>query len=160
MRPTFLFIAGIFSMYSCIDKELNTQLISTEVTSAFEAYVEDINDGNTSNIPEYFTDDTAFYWVEDGLLAYENKQAMIESLEAFTANSSDVSMKIEDLRVTPLTSEVATLYAAYVQEIKFASGFELNLDGAMTIVLGKEGDTWKFLNGHSSIKKERNDLSE
>ncbi len=156
MRTAFLLIAGIFTMNSCIDKELNTQRIPSEVTSVFMEYINDINNGNISKIPAYFSDDTTFYWVEDGLLVYENKQAMTESLEAFIANSSNVSMKIEDLRITPLTTEVATLYAAYVQRIEFNSGFELSLDGAMTIVMNKEGNIWKFVNGHSSIQKERN----
>ena len=143
-------------MNSCTNKESNTQNTLKEITSVFESYLNDINNGNISSIPKYFSDDPSFYWVEDGLQVYKNKQSMVESLEGFTANASEVSMETENLIITSLTNEIATLYVDYVQNIKFNSGFELNLDGAMTSVLRKEGTTWKFLSGHSSIQKERN----
>ena len=80
---------------------------------------------------------------------------MVASLEGFTANASSISIKTDDLLITPHTDGLATLYATYVQKITFSSGFILELEGAMTILLAKEGDTWKFLNGHSSSPKPR-----
>lgn len=147
----------LFLMYSCTPSNppLEDKVIRQEVAQVFDQYLETVNSGRALDIPTYFSDDDGFYWVEDGLKVYGDKESMIASLKSFTEGVSEVSMQIDELTITPISNEVASLFTAYDQRLQFENGFELVLEGAITITLIKERGTWKFLNGHSSTKKPR-----
>ena len=150
-------MAVFFLLCSCTpsNPSFDEKVIRQEVAQVFEQYLETVNSGRTLDIPAYFSDDDNFYWVEDGFKVYTDKQSMIASLRSFTEGVSEVSMQTDELTITPISNEVANLFTSYNQRLQFANGFELILEGAITITLVKESDTWKFLNGHSSTKKPR-----
>lgn len=149
----------VLSISSCAtNTKIDEEKIEEEVTSVFKQYIATVNSGEILTIPTYFSDNESFYWVEDGFKVYSNKEVMVASLKSFTENATEVSMETEELIITPISNEVASLFTSYNQKMQFASGFELVLEGAITITLKKEEDEWKFLNGHSSTKKPRGNI--
>ncbi len=143
-------------IYSCTeDAQYDPILVKKEVQQMFDAYVEEVNNKGIENIDRFFSDDERFYWVEDGILQYPDKAALIEGIQAFYPTVSSVDLQVSKSDVSPINNHFATLYVQYKQEVKLNSGFQFTLDGAMTILAQKEKGSWKFFQGHSSIKKPR-----
>ena len=143
----------VFCLYSCINpsqETASTQLDSSQINETFDRYISTINSGDYDKIPDYFSNSSSFYWVEDGIKVYQNKESMVSSLQSFGAAVSSISMTTKDLEITRVTDQAATLFCTHKTRFSFKSGQEMQLDGAMTILVIKEDGGWKFQNGHLS----------
>ncbi len=134
---------------------IDIQTITTEVKTMVEAYTNHVNNKGLKGVDYYFSKDDRFFWVEDGLMQYPNRESLIKGIEDFYPSVKNVTLKISQTDVQIVNANTVSLFIQYVQDIELHSGFSFTLDGAMTILTIKEGDSWKFLNGHSSIKKPR-----
>ena len=129
--------------------------INEEVLAVFNSYVNQVNTKGINGIEFYFSQDERFYWVEDGVIQYPNREALIRAIEAFYPTVKTIDLKVLRTDVEVVDSKNAALYVEYKQDVLLNSGFQFTLDGAMTILVTREDGTWKFLIGHSSIKKPR-----
>lgn len=134
----------------------DTFKVEEEIKSAFNDYVEHINNQGLVGAADYFSQDQRFYWIEDGVKQYPNYQALAQGIDEFAGQVDLVDFQTQDLEVEVLDKHLGMLYVAYNQTLTLKSGFEFTLDGAMTILMHKENKSWKFLMGHSSTKKPRN----
>lgn len=134
---------------------LNSSVIESEVAKVFNAYVDQTNSTGLDGIETYFSDDERFYWVEDGRIQYPTKEAMVKGIQEFFPTVESLNLKILEKNIDAINENTAALYAEYSQDIVLKSGYEFTLDGAMTILLIWKNGEWKFLNGHSSVKKPR-----
>lgn len=151
-----LLFVSVATLCSCSENETyDLKLVEREVQQMFDAYVEEVNNKGIENVDRFFSDDERFYWVEDGILQYPDKAALKEGIQAFYPTVSSVDLQVSKSDVSTINSNLATLYVQYTQEVKLNSGFQFTLDGAMTIIVQNEGGSWKFFQGHSSIKKPR-----
>ena len=149
----------IFLLFSCSEDRNQTAIdedaISIEVEEVFNDYVTHVNTKGINGVETYFSKDERFYWIEDGVVQYPNRKAMVDAIESFYPTVKTVSLKAPKIEVDVLNSNTTMLYVEYVEDILLNSGYEFTLDGAMTILAAREEGTWKFLMGHSSIKKPR-----
>jgi len=159
MKNLFYFLLLIILLLSnsCIlDKPaLDGQLIENEINEMLEAYIKHVNTKGLVEVEDYFSIDDRFYWVEDGVLQYPNRKALTEGIEAFAPSVTSINLEIFKKEITILNNQTAMLYMEYKEDLMINSGFIVKLDGAMTILTIKKNDSWKFLIGHSSIKKKR-----
>lgn len=130
--------------------------IEKEVKEVFDNYVNQVNTEGIEEVHTYFSDDERFYWIEDGVIQYPDKASLISGLEKFTPSVASVKMEVSEKRVDVIDQDHAMLLVQYVEKIILKSAYELTLDGAMTILMKRQGNDWKFLSGHSSVKKPRN----
>lgn len=154
-----LSISIIIFFSSCNNKEIiiNEQLIKQEVSDMFDAYTNYVNTKGLKGVDFYFSKDERFYWVEDGLMQYPNRESLLENIDAFYPSVTSVNLEVFKKDITILTNDKVSLYVEYKEDIVLNSGYIVKLDGAMTILTIRENNSWKFLIGHSSIKKQRGD---
>ena len=145
-----------FLCFSCTEKhKINVVKTSTEVEAMVKEYTNHVNNSGLKGVEKYFSQDERFYWVEDGIMQYPNWESLLEGIEAFYPTVKHVTLKVFETDVKVINANTVSLFIQYKEDIELNSGFKFTLDGAMTIVTVKENDSWKFLNGHSSIKKPR-----
>lgn len=156
LKYTFILSIPLF-FSSCNNTEatLDEQTIKQEVNKMFDEYADYVNTEGLRGVDHYFSKDERFYWVEDGIRQYANREALLEGIETFYPSVKSVDLEVLKKEITILDSNVVTLYVEYKEDIIMDSGYVVKLDGAMTILTIREGDSWKFLIGHSSIKKQR-----
>lgn len=156
-KLNYLLLALVF--FSCSEEKkeavIDRAAIITEVVEVFNDYVNHVNTKGLNGVGYYFSKDDRFYWIEDGVIQYPNRKGLLDAIAAFYPTVKTVSLKAPKINVEVLDSNTVMLYVEYVENILLNSGFEFTLDGAMTILTINEDNTWKFLIGHSSIKKPR-----
>lgn len=152
-----LILAALLFFSSCTNREviLDEQAIKQEVNEMFDEYTNYVNTKGLKGVDYYFSKDEHFYWVEDGIMQYSNREALLEGIEAFYPSVTSVDLDIFKKEIAILDTNMVTLYVEYKEDIVLDSGYIVKLDGAMTILTIREDNTWKFLIGHSSIKKQR-----
>lgn len=129
--------------------------VKSEVHQMFDSYVTEVNNKGIEKVDRFFSDDEDFYWVEDGVLQYPDRATLIEGIKAFYPTVSSVDLQVSKSEIYPISDKLATLYIQYTQDVKLKSDFQFTLDGSMTILAKKEEGSWKFFQGHSSVKKQR-----
>ena len=137
------------------EKHVDTNRIIHEVKSTFNDYVKHVNHKGINGVESFFSKDERFYWIEDGIMQYPNRKALLSAIESFYPTVKTISLHSSKVNVEVLEPKTAMVYVEYVQDVLLISGYKLTLDGAMTILTVKDDDAWKFLIGHSSIKKPR-----
>ncbi len=145
-------------MLSCSEKNqaIDSEVIINEVETMFKAYINQVNTKGLKGVDYYFSKDDRFHWIEDGVMQYPNHKALVEGIEAFYPSVKSVFFNASKKDITVLESDLVSVYVEYKQDLVLTSGYNFTLDGAMTILTVKEDDgSWKFLIGHSSIKKPR-----
>lgn len=151
---TVLIILIIFS-FSCSKKPISNTFIQQQVSETFDAYVNQLNTQGLEGIDTFFSTDSLFYWVEDGVIQYENHQALQEGIAAFAPTVESVHFQPLDKKISVIDHNHASMFIRYKQDLVLTSGFSFTLDGAITILLTQFDGEWKFLNGHSSVLKPR-----
>lgn len=135
--------------------EIDSSQIKSEVQQTLQAYIDHANTKGILGVEYYFSKDDRFYWVEDGTVQYPNRKALIDGIQQFGPSVESVNLVVSTSKIEVLDADKVMWYAEYKEDLRLKSGFEFTLDGAMTILLHREDNTWKFLIGHSSIKKPR-----
>lgn len=152
-------LASVLLTISCTgadnNEDLNHETIENEVASVLEAYVEQVNSKGIQGLEAYFSEDKRFYWVEDGKLQYPNRDSLVAGIAQFFPQVDSVNMVIYKKEIQVIDPNYASLYTEYGEDFVLNSGYAFRLDGAFTALMIREDSTWKFLNGHSSIKKPR-----
>jgi|GEM_PF-1033376 len=144
-----------FSSCSNSDASHDTQAIMQEVNEMFDKYVDYVNTSGLNGVEQYFSSDERFYWVEDGIMQYPDRETLLEGVESFHPSVISVDLEVFKKEIAILNHSTVSLYVEYKEEIVLKSGYVVKLDGAMTILTIREASSWKFLIGHSSIKKQR-----
>ena len=156
---TWILVSVTFWAISCSgadnNEDVNHEAIQNEVAAVLEAYVDQVNARGIQGLEAYFSSDERFYWVEDGRLQYPDRDSLIAGITQFFPQVDSVNMVINKKEIQVISRNFATLYAEYVEDFVLRSGYSFRLDGAITALMIREDTTWKFLNGHSSIKKPR-----
>lgn len=155
-KVAYLFIVALVCL-SCKQNNSSIDVITVkgEVEEMLEAYVNQVNTKGLKGIDYYFSKDKRFSWVEDGIMQYPNRESLLEGIEEFYPTVKAVELKISKKDIVIIDSNLVSIYIEYKEHIELNSGYNFTLDGAMTILTIKEDKSWKFLIGHSSIKKPR-----
>jgi len=155
----YLLILIMIVSFSCSEEKkkesIDVSAITKEVKEVFDAYVNQVNSKGINGVDFYFSKDSRFYWIEDGIKQYPNRESLLSAIEAFYPTVKTINLKASKVDVEVLDLNTVMLYVEYVEDISLNSGYAFTLDGAMTILTVREDNTWKFLMGHSSIKKPR-----
>lgn len=130
------------------------EAVEASVLDAAARYVELTNALDLEAMLEYFPDDPRFHWVEEGTIVYSSREDVERSFESVYEVVDDLHMSADEVRVVVLSKRHAVLTATFLQEMTF-SGTEVNLNGALTILMERDGDQWRFLAGHASTLRNR-----
>lgn len=134
-----------------IDKEG----ITLEISTVFSSFVSAMNSLSTDQLKNFYSNDSRFFWTEDGQIQYPDKASLTASLGGLMQSLKSTDLKVLELKIEVLDQKSAMLFAEYEQTLTMQSNFGFEINGAMTVLLQKEEGDWKFLIGHSSTQKQR-----
>jgi uncharacterized protein (TIGR02246 family) len=126
-----------------------------EIAATLMEYKAAMSAMDWESVVGFYADDPRFYWIEDGSVKYESKDAVESAMRGMGTSLESIEMTVSDRKITLLSENTALVAATYVQRMAFEGGQEFSLAGAYTIAMERQGAAWKFLIGHSSTVKER-----
>lgn len=118
-------------------------------------YVDRVNAGDWEAVKRFYAHDPSFRWLEDGGIAYESAHEVAAAFDSLAPALADLRVDVADVHVVPLAPGVAEVDATYEQLLRFQDGTEVPLAGAISMILVRSADGWRFLVGHSSTRRER-----
>ena len=155
----YLITFSLVFCFSCSEKladnKADVAAIEKQVKESFESYINHVNTKGIKGVDLYFSSDERFYWIEDGVMQYPNRESLLTGIEEFYPTVKSVNLNVSKTDIEVLDSNNVMLYVEYKEDILLNSGYAFTLDGAMSILMLPEDGIWKFLMGHSSIKKPR-----
>ncbi|WP_350292422.1 nuclear transport factor 2 family protein [uncultured Croceitalea sp.] len=161
----YLLAFSSFLMISCNYRENNLtrdeiETIEKEVLAEFAKFESSLSNGDLETISKYYSEDPRFFWVENGSIAYPSGEAARSSIKSFYPSLKSMEFNSLDKKVTPINDSNVMFYVEYEQVLVFSSDQKIDINGAMTILMKKENEEWKFIIGHSSGKNENQNQSE
>ncbi len=152
-------VAGVLAVLVACSNPFSTTTSSTdtaaalapEVKGAVEGYLSKLNEHDAAGAGEFYADDAAFQWVEDGRVVYETRTAAVAGLANFFAGFGGSRLEAYDVKISMLSEGAAVATFKYTQTIAATAGpASLKADGAMTLSLTQSDGSWKILVGHRS----------
>ena len=156
LLPILVVAIGLLASCNPSEQSLKPSDIATiekEVLSSFATFENSLVAGELKAISKYYSEDPRFYWVENGQVTYPTAAAARAAFLNFYPSLKRMEFKSLTKKVTPLQRTLAMLYVEYEQTLVFPSDQEIDIDGAMTILMKKQNEDWEFVIGHSSGKK-------
>jgi len=100
---------------------------------------------------KHFADSPAFFMAVNGRMAFPNSAAATTGIESVSKEITHIELKWgDDLRVDPLTPNLAVVAASYREVQVHAAGNTVNDDGFFTAVAEKHDGHWQFRDAHWS----------
>jgi hypothetical protein len=134
---------------------VNKAKVTEEVEARLDAFVNALNSGDATGLPDYYSQSERFYWVEDGQITYPDHATLAASLQGLYTSLESAQMRVLERRIEVLNHHRVNIYTEYEQDLKMKSGYAFSINGAMTVLLEMEEGVWRYIIGHSSTKKER-----
>lgn len=155
MIKKFLIIGLVLLSISACGPQVNMGDIELVLADRIEAFRVAVEGGDVERIADFYSQDDRFWWVEDGRAAYPDYQTMKSSLEGLINAVEKTEMDIKSIGLNVIDEQMAVVFFDYEQKLTMKNGYTFEINGASTVHMIKEEDTWRFLYGHSSTLKER-----
>lgn len=131
----------------------HARAIVDSVQATFADYVARLNARDVDSASRFYADGPDFHWVEDGVVRYDSRsdvRAALERLAAFKA----VRFSADPPRITAMAPGAATLAVTFDQALVDSTGGGFGLVGAMSLAAVHTPAGWKWLSGHTSLRRE------
>src|SRR6218665_1819866 len=77
----------------------NEAQIKEEIARLLASYVNTVNSNGLEKAAAYFSEDERFYWVEDGMVQYPDRKALLEGIASLAPVVSSVRMQVLDTKI-------------------------------------------------------------
>jgi hypothetical protein len=138
------------------DPQRLTSARTAEVDKEVRAFAQDVARGVTKEGPtawrRYFSESPEFFMAAEGRLAFSNGASAIAAIPELARTIKQIDLQWgEDLRVDPLTADLAVMAAPYREVRTNAAGDRLNEAGYFTATTQFKDGRWQFRNAHWSV---------
>jgi hypothetical protein len=100
----------------------------------------------------HFADIPSFFMAVDGRLVYPNGAAAMAAIPDLVRNIKHIELRWgDDLRVDPLTADLAVVATSWHEVIVNATGKRVEETGFFTGVVQYRDSSWEFRNAHWSV---------
>jgi hypothetical protein len=126
-----------------------------EVASAVRSFVLSVAHDITSEGPtawqKEFADDPAFFMAVNGHLVFPNRQVATQAIQELPRMIKHIELRWgDDLRIDPLTENLAVVATSYHEVQISPEGHQLTDDGFFTAVAEYRDGRWQFRDTHWS----------
>ena len=126
-------------------------LVQADVRSLAGAVARDVTRYGPAAWRKHFAESPSFFMVAEGRMEYPNSEAATVGLRNLTQAIKSIELTWEDdLRVDPLTPELAVLAASWHEVLVDTSGKRVNESGLFTAVAQRRDGRWVFRDVHWS----------
>jgi hypothetical protein len=133
-----------------------TSARTAEVEKEVRAFAQDVARGVTKEGPtawrRYFSESPEFFMAAEGRLTFANGASAIAAIPDIARAIKQIDLEWgAELRVDPLTSDLAVLAAPYREVRTNATGDRINEMGYFTATTQLKDGHWQFRNAHWSV---------
>jgi hypothetical protein len=115
------------------------------------AVAHDISQDGPSAWRKHFADSPAFFMAADGHLAFPDSASATAGIQGLTRALKHIELQWgNDLRVDPLTADLAVVAASYHEVLTGVTGQSLDTTGFFTATAEYRQGRWQFRNAHWS----------
>ena len=84
----------------------------------------------------------------DGKLQFRDSASAIAGIQEVTRTIKHIELKCSDVRVDPLTPELAGMGAGWNEAVGMSDGKQVNSGGYFTGIAERRNGRWQFRNAH------------
>lgn len=163
MRKLFLFtLLAALGLAGChlhrhrfAERRALTAAQAAIVSDGVRAFARDVERDVTQQGPsawsKHFEDAPEFFMVVNGQMAFASGAAAMTAIPNVAAQFKQITLEWgDDLRVDPLTPDLAVFAAPYHETLLTADGHDIDSKGYFTSVAEFRGGRWKFRDAHWS----------
>ena len=126
------------------------------VTDAVRQFAQDVAHDVTREGPaawrRYFSPGPTFFMASDGQLVFSNAASAARGIDDLTRTLRSIELRWgDDLRVDPLTPDLAVMASSWSELRVAADGGRVTDRGYFTAVAERRDGRWKFRNAHWSV---------
>lgn len=134
--------------------EAHKAAMTDSATQFFAGYATTIRDRDWDTFVKLYADDPRFHWVEDGVLRATSRADIAKEYATLGAGLDSLPATFQAPVVTPLAPGIAAFTVSYTMTMYRKDGIVLPLAGITSGTLLHTSGGWRFLNGHSSTRRD------
>lgn len=125
------------------------------VSASVRSFAQQVAQGITQDGPRawqrYFDSSPQFFMAVNGRLQFADGASAQQGIAALPGVIRRISLRWgDDLRVDPLTPDLAVVAASYTEELESPDGHKRSERGFFTALAEQDGHQWRFRNAHWS----------
>lgn len=121
--------------------------VRQEAASAFNAYVEALNNNDLETARAFYDREDGFHWVDRGAVTYETGEEAANALQPYQDATSKSVMTIEDMHVAALGPDAAFVTVKFRFSIFMPGDNFMEIPGLMSVGMVRREDGWKMAAG-------------
>jgi hypothetical protein len=125
--------------------------VDREVRAFTAAVAHDVTQEGPSAWRRHFSDGPTFFMAADGQLQFPDSTAATAGIQSLANSIKHIELHWSNLRVDPLTPELAAMGAAWHEVIEMSDGKRAESGGYFTGIAERKNGRWQFRNAHWSV---------
>lgn len=143
---------------SCVSRESQSLTAAqfASVSKSARAFAQQVANDITTQGPsawrQYFAESPAFFMASEGRLMFSDSASASSGIQELSRTIRHIELKWgDDLRVDPLTPDLAMLAASWREIIENQAGDRVEEKGFFTGVAEQQAGRWRFRDAHWSV---------
>jgi hypothetical protein len=129
-----------------------TAAVDESVRSFARAVAHDVTQEGPSAWRKHFADSPEFFMASEGHLVFANSASATTGIQDLTHTIKQIELRWgDDLRVDPLTPDLAVVAASYREVLVSTEGRRVEEAGFFTGIAQHQDGRWQFRNAHWSV---------
>jgi hypothetical protein len=125
--------------------------IRREVREFAATVARDVTQDGPSSWRKHFSEGPEFFMASEGHLQFPNSAAAIAGIQELTRTIKHLELQFSDVRVDPLTPELAVMGASWHEVAELAEGKRVEDGGYFTGIVEQRKGQWQFRDAHWSV---------
>lgn len=125
--------------------------IQREVREFASAVEHDVTKDGPAAWRKHFSQSPAFFMASEGHLQFPDSASAFAGIEELTHTIKHIELRWSDVRVDPLTPELAQMAAGWHEMIELEEGKRLDESGYFSGIAEHLNGRWQFRNAHWSV---------
>ena len=125
--------------------------IQREVQEFAATVARDVTQEGPAAWRKHFSEGPEFFMASEGHVQFPDSASAIAGILGLTRTIKHIELKWSDVRVDPLTPELAVMGASWHEVAELAEGKRVEESGYFTGVVEHRKDRWQFRDAHWSV---------
>ena len=125
--------------------------VSREVKAFAAMVAHDVTQDGPSAWRRHFSEEPTFFMALEGKLQFPDSASAAAGIQELTHVMKHIELKWSDVRVDPLTRDLAGMGAGWNEVIDMADGKRVDSGGYFTAIAERRNGRWQFRSAHWSV---------
>jgi hypothetical protein len=151
---------------ACNSQRLGSPAVSPERAAEIQRQVQefaatvahDVTQDGPAAWRKHFSESSAFFMASEGRLQFPDSASAIAGIQELKRTIKHLELQWSDVRVDPLTPELASMGAGWHEVADLADGKRVQESGYFTGIVEHRSGRWQFRNAHWSVPPAPSDV--